>query len=188
VNELLLKIAIQWKEKMVIAQPHGDGRAMLVAATQMSRPTGHAPFVEQVMQVCLEFWYSQIPFCTGNYLLFYVKRGIPLCKSGILYFFCSFLVSKRGMTDMGTIEVPAMEIVGLFYVAPRRLFFVSMEHPLNVSFAGFGFRLKPSDSEDFSFPHRPEKSFRKRPLAGMSNGDIFGNLEKLNHVRVHRYT
>jgi hypothetical protein len=57
---------------------------------------------------------------------------------------------------MGTIEVPAMEIVGLFYAAPSRLFFVSRGHSLNFSFAGFGFRLKPSISEDFSFPHRPE--------------------------------
>jgi hypothetical protein len=39
---------------MVIVQPHGDGRVMLVAATQMSRTTEHVPFVEQVMQVCFE--------------------------------------------------------------------------------------------------------------------------------------
>jgi hypothetical protein len=57
---------------------------------------------------------------------------------------------------MGTMEVPAMEIVGLLYVASFRLFFGSRGHLLNVSFAGFGFRLKPSDSKDFSFPHRRE--------------------------------
>ena len=43
----------------MIAQPHGDGRAMLVAATQMSRPTGHVPSVEQVMQVCFEILAQQ---------------------------------------------------------------------------------------------------------------------------------
>jgi hypothetical protein len=68
---------------------------------------------------------------------------------------------KRGMTDMGTMEVPAMEIVGLSYIAPGRLFFVSLDDTLDVSFAGFRFRLKPSDSEDFSFPHHRRKAFRR---------------------------
>jgi hypothetical protein len=37
---------------VVIAQPHGDGRVMLVAATQTSQLTGCVPSVERVIQVC----------------------------------------------------------------------------------------------------------------------------------------
>jgi hypothetical protein len=69
----------------------------------------------------------------------------------------------------------------LFYVASFRLFFGSRGHLLNVSFAGFGFRLKPSDSKDFR-SHIVPRSLSGRSFPGMSNGDIFGNLEKLNDV------
>jgi hypothetical protein len=68
VNELRRIIAIQWREKMVIAQPHGDGRVMLVAATQMSRLTGHVPFVERVMQVCFDILVQQNSILYGEFL------------------------------------------------------------------------------------------------------------------------
>jgi hypothetical protein len=129
---------------------------MLVAATQMSRPTGHVPFVEQVMQVCFEILVLPDSIFRRNIVSFYGKRGIPFCRFRIWCFFCSFLMPKRGMTDMWTIVVPAMEMVGLFYAAPSRLFSAVRGYSSNVSFAGFSFRLKPSISEDFSFPHRPE--------------------------------